>query len=125
MLLLVAGFIRLDRAVTRHIHETRVGPTHSFALGSTPAHLGDEVALAKAREAMALDGFDPSVWKPVPDDRTAAPDGTRDQWLSRGGDANGGTIRFFDETGKAANPGRIVDVVLVGDHVECRVIEPK
>jgi hypothetical protein len=60
-----------------------IGPKHSFPLGEQPALLSETLALDKAREVLALEGFDPTLWQPCEDARTFAPDGTADRCFLR------------------------------------------
>lgn len=94
-----------------------VGPPHTFVLAEQPAFLTEELALAKAREALAREVSDAEAWAPVPDDRTAAPDGRRDEYLSRNGtNPNQGSF-VFRGPGKRS---RGMSVELVGDRVVCQ-----
>lgn len=125
-LALLAGARVTLNWVDRHIKESRSGPLHTFPLGQTPAFLTDELAFTKAQEALTLDGYDLSVWQVFLDGRTKAPDGSIDVHLARNTiNPNDGCIVFFDQSGKDANPTRIVQIELKGDSVECRVIRPK
>jgi hypothetical protein len=47
-----------------------VGPQHIFQLSENPQRLTEELALAKSREALRLDGDDPANWHPVQDPRS-------------------------------------------------------
>jgi hypothetical protein len=94
-----------------------VGPPHEFLLAEPPSFLTDNVALDKARETLALDVADPGAWRAVPDGRTAAPDGRRDEYLKRNGlNPDQGSIHF-DGPGTQV---RFVSVKLRGDRVECQ-----
>jgi len=91
------------------------GPRHEFALADRPAFLTEQVALAKAREALALDGLDPTEWQAHPDERTTAPDGSRDEYLSRNGlNPNQGSLAFRGPGGQ-----RFLSVELAGDRIIC------
>jgi hypothetical protein len=94
-----------------------VGPRREFVLSDRPPFLTDELALTKARETLALDVPDPTAWRAHPDNRTAAPDGRRDEYLSRNGlNPNLGTVVFRGPGGQS----RFVSVELVGDKVVCQ-----
>lgn len=67
-----------ERAKTRH-----VGSLHAFRLSGRPGFLAEDLALAKAQETLALDGFDPSIWQPQPSGRTRSPDGRTDAFMTR------------------------------------------
>jgi hypothetical protein len=108
------------------INRSRIGPLHSFRLDTRPPFLTDDLAVAKAREALAVDGYDLADWLPHEDRRTKAPDGSPDLYLARNGiNPNSGYIMFVDGSKQARNPSRIVEVELKGDHIECHVVIPK
>ncbi|HEX3150637.1 MAG TPA: hypothetical protein VHR66_21345 [Gemmataceae bacterium] len=93
------------------------GPRHKFVLAEPPLFLTDELAVAKARESLALDGLDPNVWHLYPSERTTAPNGRADQFLARNAsNPNQGTVRFMRE-GKGTD--RFVGVELAGNRVTC------
>ena len=94
-----------------------VGPRHEFALADRPAFLTEELAVAKAREAMALDVPDPAAWVLASDGRTTAPDGRRDEFMARDGiNPNQGMVVFRGPGGQS----RGVLVELVGGRVVCQ-----
>jgi hypothetical protein len=94
-----------------------VGPPHEFALDDRPAFLYEQLALDKARETLALDGFDPAAWQAHPDGRTAAPDGRQDEYFSRNTiNSNMGSVLFQGP----GNRVRFVSVELAGDRVICQ-----
>lgn len=94
-----------------------VGPRHEFALADRPAFLTEELAVAKAREAMALDVPDPAAWVLASDGRTTAPDGRRDEFMARDGiNPNQGMVVFRGPGGQS----RGVSVELVGGRVVCQ-----
>jgi hypothetical protein len=119
--------------MTRAMVDRRAGPVHVFKGATTRPFLSESDALAKAREAMAMDGLDVTRWQPRADDRSKAPDGTPDRYLVRNAtNANQGTIVFADPeapatspTTRQAIPERIVNVEWFPDRIECRVIVPK
>jgi hypothetical protein len=103
------GLLAFERAL--------VGPRHEFAPTDRPPFLTEELAVAKAREALALDVSDPDAWVLGADGRTTAPDGRRDEFLSRNGiDPNQGLVVFRGPGGQS----RGVAVELVGDRVICQ-----
>ena len=53
------------RAIQRW-SDSFVGPPHVFALTEPLPTLSDDFAVAKARQALALDGFGSEPWNPVP-----------------------------------------------------------
>src|SRR5437016_5424279 len=60
-----------------------VGPEHTFPLAEPPPFLTEELALAKAHEALVLDGVDPSDWSLQESWESAAPDGRTDRFMTR------------------------------------------
>ena len=103
-----------------------LGPSQAFTLDASPPFLTDALAVEKARETLALNGYDLTAWKPREDRRTHAPDGSADVYLVRNSiDPNVGSVIFVDETRRATNPGRSVDVELVGNRLTCQVVYPK
>jgi hypothetical protein len=60
---------------SRTIQNALVGPLHTFQLASAPTFLTDALAVEKAKEALALDGYDLTRWNPREDRRSTAPDG--------------------------------------------------
>lgn len=73
----------------------RQGPEHRFELNPPPPFLTETMALEKARESLQLDGFDPTEWDAVKDDRTKAPDGRPDEYFLRNTlNPNEGSIQF-------------------------------
>jgi hypothetical protein len=61
----------------------RLGPLHRFPASAGESFLTDERAVVIAREVMKRDGFPESAWKLMEDDRTKAPDGRPDRYLTR------------------------------------------
>ncbi len=93
-----------------------LGPRHEFPLPERPAFLTEDLTLAMAREALSRDGFDPAEWQAIPDNRTSAPDGRQDQFLSRNQiNPNQGSVIFRGPGSRA----RCVSVELVGEQVVC------
>ena len=60
-----------------------VGEQHVVALPDTPEFLSEDTALSVARGALTFDRLDSASWHPMRDDRTAAPDGRKDQFMAR------------------------------------------
>ena len=72
-----------------------VGEQHVVALPDSPKFLTEETALSAARVTLDLDRLWRTNWHLVPDDRTAAPDGRRDAFLTRNtANPNRGVIMF-------------------------------
>ncbi len=112
LLVVGAGWLGL-----RSFARAMVGQRHEFALPDRPPFLTDELAVAKAWEALALDVPDPGAWQVHPDNRTVAPDGRRDEYLSRNGiNPNHGMVIFRGPGGQS----RGVSVELLGDRVVCQ-----
>lgn len=113
-LLLAMGLAGL---MTYVYHLRFVGTAHEVHLSEQPAFLTEETALSAARATLDSDGLDPAVWSVRPDGRTSAPDGRRDEFLSRNAlNPNQGSVRFSDDAGR----DRFVSVELVGDRLVCR-----
>ena len=71
--------------------------------------LTDDRAAAIGREVMSRDGFPESAWKLMSDDRTKAPDGRPDQFLTRNTiNANQGYVYFRCEN--SPTPQRFVNI---------------
>lgn len=101
----------------RYASQNHIGDLHTFRLSESPKFLTEDLALAKASEAMALDGFDNLTWRPVSESNSTAPDGKRDQYLRRGDSTpNSGFLTF---TNGEARP-RWVYVELNGTRLTCR-----
>jgi hypothetical protein len=68
---LVASLFVVGISAKLYLHHLAVkkgvGPLHIFQLSEKPECLRQELALAKAREAIKLDGDDPASWNPIPD----------------------------------------------------------
>jgi hypothetical protein len=103
-----------------HARNTTVGPMHSFQLDATRPFLSDTLAVEKAKEALALDGYDLAEWRPREDRRGTAPDGTPDVYLARNTNPNMGSIAFELRSG-ATQPHIYVAIELTGDRVQCQV----
>ena len=67
----------------KHAIDARNGPVHRFRAPAGETFLTDDRAAAIGREVMNRDGFPESEWKLMTDDRTKAPDGRPDQFLTR------------------------------------------
>lgn len=100
VLLVIAGVLLLVLilwfTVVNELSSLEATTKHSFPVDPAPAFLSEELAIAKAREALALDGFQTHAWQMLPW-RTAgkAPDGRGDLYLKRDpGTADSGTIHF-------------------------------
>jgi hypothetical protein len=90
-----------------------VGEQHVVAVPDSPKFLTEEMALSAARVALDLDRLWRTNWHPVPDDRTAAPDGRRDEYLARNTiNSNRGVITFANGAST-----RFVSVELQGNRL--------
>ena len=107
----------------RQITESRTGTEHVFELNQVPPFLPDELALEKARLALAQD--EPDIdWQPKEDRRTIDPDNKRDIYLTRNEiNPNQGYIHFLSKT--QMTTARFVSVKLDGNHIICQVTKPK
>lgn len=83
---------------------------HSFPLTDSPALLTEELALARARDALAADVAEAAGWHPRRSNSTAAPD----QFMERL-DERAGRFIFTNATDSA----RIVLVKLDGSRIVC------
>lgn len=118
MLALVLFVIWGYRRVQSHL----IGPEHSLALRAIEPFLSESMALVYAREALQLDGFNPEEWEVFLDDRTTAPNGVKDRFLSRNGlNPNRGMIRFT----KPDAIDLFVTVEVIGERVICHVSRGK
>jgi hypothetical protein len=104
--------------------ERRVSRGFSYQLSSTPPFLSEQLALAKAQEALSQVVRDSTVWTPIGiRDRNAstAPDGTQDVCLIRHArtNANAGFI-LFDST-QHTDTVWAVDVQLQANRLWCTV----
>jgi hypothetical protein len=72
-----------------------VGEQFALALPDSPQFLTEDTALSVAQGALDMVRLWRTNWYAVPDDRTYAPDGRRDQFLARNAvNPNRGTIAF-------------------------------
>jgi hypothetical protein len=115
----VSLFLLAVASVPYLIHrsiQSRIGPQHVYELPEPPRFLTEELAMERARETLTRDGLDVAAWQPVPGDRSKAPDGHVDQFLSRNTTTpNHGSIIFTNSTGT-----RFVSVELDGKRVICQ-----
>lgn len=87
-----------------------------LAVSGSPSFLTEELAVEKAREALAHDGLTPDDWHP----RRASNANPPDQVMDRFGDKSG--LLFFTNT---VQQTRIVLVKLEGQRVFCRTSKAK
>jgi hypothetical protein len=107
-------FVAMPR-IREAVAERRCGHRHLLAMSSQPPFLTDDLALGKAFEALAAQGFDTNKWLPATYSRTKAPDGTDDRFLCRNVvDDNSGVIRLTNAVGNY----RYVQVSLRTNFVE-------
>ncbi len=114
LLLVDAGVMGAKSLLAERAKKRNVGPLHAFQLSERPKLLAEELALAKARETLALDGFDPSAWQPKPSGRTQSPDGRTDAFMTR--ETGAPTRGVFVFTNGTA-PSRVVHVGLDNDRL--------
>jgi len=114
--LILAMVATASYLVNRSVH-SRIGPSHTYTLSQSPRFLTEELAMARARDTLSLDGYDVAVWQPLRVGRTAAPDGRTDEFMARNiVTPNRGVIMFTSTT---ASP-RLVSVTLDGSRVVCQ-----
>jgi hypothetical protein len=112
----LAGVAAVPCLIHRWV-QSRVGPQHVFQLSEQPAFLTEELALAKARETLARDGLNASVWQPQRDGRTTAPDGRTDEFAARNTiDSNRVVFVFTSSSART----RFVSVELDRSRVVCQ-----
>ena len=100
--------------------EQKCGREHVFRVSSPQPFLSDDLALAQARAALHVQGFNTNRWRPAGHSRTRAPDGTNDRYLSRNVvNDNLGIVTFVNNDGKF----RGVHLRLTNDTVLC-VVQP-
>ena len=92
-----------------------VGPRHTFNVGSGPQSLAEEVVLGKAREALALDGYD-GDWQPV----KHQPRRTDYEYLLFNG--SGGYVAFVKSSAKRTQPCRMVQLEFKDGVLSCWVL---
>jgi len=110
----VGGMSWFQRALHKTL-DARNGPPHVFRLSERPAFLREDIALTNALAALVLDGRGEGC-QPLPDGRTVAPDGRRDEYLARNTiTPNNGWISFTNASGQYF----YVDVQLDGQDLTC------
>jgi hypothetical protein len=116
ILIAVAGVVAIGY-VAHHASQSHILPEHRGYVSHPPHFLTEAFALSQARHNLKLDGLDPGVWHPVPDGRTSAPDGRRDEFMARNTvTPNRGVVMF---TNRAASV-RFVSIELSGRRVVCQ-----
>jgi hypothetical protein len=134
---LVASLFVVGISAKLYLHHLAVkkgvGPLHIFQLSEKPECLTQELALAKAREAIKLDGDDPASWNPIRDpeyylasrgyglaslfDGIATRDARTNEFLSLESKRPGCGIVIFVDDKEAV---RFVRVGLSGSNVLCQ-----
>jgi hypothetical protein len=99
-----------------------VGPEHTFSLAEQPPYLTEELALAKAREALDLDGLDGVNWLPADRGWTTAPDGRVDRFMTRNQDNPDRAVFMFQ---RGERNTRFVSVELREGQVVCQTYQGK
>ena len=116
--LIVVGVGGILLAINRAI-DSRSGPVHRFAVPAGETFLTDDRAAAIGREVMNRDGFPESAWKLMNDDRTKAPDGRPDRFLTRNTiNPNQGSVYFHCDD--SATPQRFVNIELRDGEITAR-----
>jgi hypothetical protein len=99
-----ATLVAVQRAV-----ESRTSPVHRFPLPAGETFLTDDRAASIGREVMNRDGFPQSAWKVMTDDRSKAPDGRPDRFLTRNTvNHNQGSVYFHCDN--SPTPQRFVNI---------------
>ncbi len=126
-LLIVGGIVALN-IWAKH---TFVSQEYRFRLHDSPPFLTEVVALKCGRDALSADGYDAARWGVIEVDRphfsanrTKAPDGTTDVYLSRNQlDPKKGVLVFHSKDDERRI--RFVNVEIQGDTVSCWISQPK
>ena len=93
------------------------GPAHVFSVDPAPLFLTEELAVAKARETLVLEGYSLSDWQITRayNPPSWAPDGTPDEYFDRFVfTTNAGRVHFIK-----GSVYRTYDVRLEGDRLIC------
>jgi hypothetical protein len=131
---LAASLLILGISAKLYLHHLAVkkgvGPQHIFQLSEKPERLTQELALAKAREALKLDGEDPVSWNPIQDPESylatrgyglasifAPRDGRTDEFLSLESKRPGCGIVIFVNNSESV---RFVRLGISGSNVICQ-----
>ena len=126
MVLVVAGATWLVVLAAQKVLALRMGTVHSYTLPAPPRFLTDQLALQKAQQAIATEGYNTDYWKALEDSKTSDPDGNHDKYLARNpSSSTSGTITFCDSDKHTAKHTRIVHVELKENHIDCQVEMPK
>jgi hypothetical protein len=104
--LVLVGIASLPMLMHRSIR-SRIGPEHVFTLSQNPGTLSEELAVAKAREALSLDGLDPRLWLLASNGCTIA--------------SNRAVVMFFTHKPAPTAGTRFVHVELDRNRVVCQV----
>ena len=101
--------------------ERHVTPQHIYTVDPKPAFLTETLALEKARETLARDGYRAEEWElSISSTGRQAPDGTRDLYFDRSSfRPHAGHAHF--RKGKST---RTYHVWLDGDQVTCAYVRP-
>jgi hypothetical protein len=126
VILVVAGATWLVGLAAQRVLALRMGTVHTYTLPSPPRFLTDQLALQKAQQSLASEGYNTEYWKAVEDSKSSDPDGNHDKYLARNpANSASGTIIFCDSDKRTAKHTRIVHVELKGNRVDCQVEMPK
>jgi hypothetical protein len=98
---------------------------HAFEIDEVPRFLSEEMAIAYARKALSIEGFDEGSWEPRAEKevRTTDPNGRPDKYSTRNSlNPNRVSMIFLN---KAEKNARCVDVEMQDKRIVCAVTIPK
>jgi hypothetical protein len=104
--LVVVAISSLPLLMHRSI-QSRIGPEHVFTLSRIPGTLTEEFAIAKACEALSLDGLDTNLWLLASNGCTIS--------------SNRAVVMFFTHNPATTAGTRFVHVDLGSNRVVCQV----
>ena len=114
--LVLAGVVAVTYFVPHKV-QSRIGPQHVYELADQPKHLTEELALAKASDALTRDGLDIKAWRPVPIGRIAVSGARADEFVSRNTMSPNRVVIMFTN---GTTSSRFVSVELEGSRVVCQ-----
>src|SRR5262245_36956122 len=82
-LIVIAGVTWLVVIAANRVLSLRMGTVHTSELPSPPRFLTDSLATTKATQAIASEGYNMNIWKPVEVSKSSDPDGNSDEHFQR------------------------------------------